>query len=244
MRKLFVSAITVAMAATLVACNNGEGTESTATKASTEATKESKSEESTEKNTESVKESEKETGKETEKESETVSEVNYVYNLPKDGYHVEMNRYHAGEPYQYIVTKRGNVFTEEMEYDDQKIRYDFNAQATYLDDWSGSYGWAKDETGEFFFGVSPYEELEAMGLSDFQDYFIKYFDMMGFTNEDLPRYCIGTEEIAGCNCWIIDAKGFNGICDVYWVNMENGICMKSTDENGDTDFEVTKLELD
>lgn len=49
--------------------------------------------------------------------------------------------------------------------------------------------------------------------------------------------------IADCNCWIIDANGFNGITDIYWVNMENGICMKLANGDGTVDYEVTKLDL-
>lgn len=72
---------------------------------------------------------------------------------------------------------------------------------------------------------------------------MKYFEAYGFGASDLEKYCVGTDVIAGYGYWIIDAKGFNGITDIYWINMENGVCMKTTDKDGNVDFEVTMLDL-
>ena len=72
---------------------------------------------------------------------------------------------------------------------------------------------------------------------------MSYFEAYGFGASDLEKYCVGTDVIAGYGCWIIDAKGFNGITDIYWINMENGVCMKTTDKDGNVDFEVTMLDL-
>ena len=64
----------------------------------------------------------------------------------------------------------------------------------------------------------------------------------GKTVEDLDYYNIGSETIAGCKCWVFDAMGLNAIEGKFRVNMENGICMKYLDPDGEG-FEFTQLNL-
>ena len=73
----------------------------------------------------------------------------YVFNPPTDNFYVEVAEYHDGTAYQCITSKKGNVFTCEDEYADRRIKYDYNAETAYLDDWNQSYGWSEDGEVDF-----------------------------------------------------------------------------------------------
>lgn len=168
---------------------------------------------------------------------------NYQYNAPKDNYYVAYMTYDDGTAYQNAVTKKGNVFTTASEADDRQVRYDYNASTAYMDNWNGTEGWT--ENSEEFSYADSYEAMGVNEFGSFEEYFMSYFNAYGFTMDKLEEYCVGTEIVAERGCWIIEDKSgsFVGFDARFWVDMETGICLKSTGSNGCVDYEVTELNL-
>lgn len=163
----------------------------------------------------------------------------YAFNPPQDNYFVEINVYDEGKAFVYSVEKKENVFTEIDELQDRRVRYDYNEETAYTDDFRETYGWTKD--GDWFADAPSYEEQTVSEFAYFEDYFMGFFYGYGKTVDQLKDFLTGTEKIADCGCWIFDANGFNGVDLKFWINMENGICMKMEDKDG-VCFEVTKIE--
>ena len=169
-----------------------------------------------------------------------VSAASYRFNPPADGFSVEFNEYYSGNTYKATASKAGNVYIEASERNELRVKYDFSAGGVFMDDWEGNYGWTPDENVSI--EEYSYAELTINEFSAFEEYFLKYFYAFGKTVEDLDYYNIGSETIAGCKCWVFDAMGLNAIEGKFWVNMENGICMKYLDPDGEG-FEFTQLNL-
>lgn len=171
---------------------------------------------------------------------EKTSAASYRFNPPADGFSVEYNEYDSGDTYRATASKAGNVYIEASERNELRVKYDFSAGGVFQDDWGCNYGWTPDENVSI--EEYSYADLTLYQFSAFESYFLKYFYAFGKTVDDLDYYNIGCETVAGCQCWVFDAKGLNAIELKFWVNMENGICMKCLDPDGEG-FEITRLNL-
>ena len=165
----------------------------------------------------------------------------YKFAPPTDHFAVEYQIYYDTTPYKYIVTKSDNIYMMGFEDVERRIKYDFNEGKAYVSDWAEGSEWYEDS--EEYSYADPYEELSVSEFNYFEEFFMTYFKAYGKDLSQLEDYCVGTEMVAGCPCWIFEGKGLNAVTNTFWVNMENGICMKSTDSDGNLDYEITKIDL-
>ena len=171
------------------------------------------------------------------------SNVEYAFNPPEDNFYVEYTTYSSDASYSNIVSKKDNVYTAAAEEYEAQVKYDFNEEKAYVDDWAGSQGWTED--GETFAEAESYEELNVYEFFLFEASFKAYFDAYGLPEEKLAEYCVGIDNVAGYGCWIFQDKA-GSLADPdqqFWINVENGICMKATDDDGNVSYEVTNLDL-
>jgi hypothetical protein len=115
-------------------------------------------------------------------------------------------------------------------------------------DYNAGAGWSRELTGNEWYSDDYDYSQEPMSddlglLSSMEDYFMDYYRGYGFEDSELlERYGVGTEEVVGVDCWIIDTDGHNAIYMKFWIDPSNGCCLKVEDENGEVE-EVTTYNL-
>ena len=160
----------------------------------------------------------------------------YQYNPPKDTYFIKWQDFDAagkedGNADIYARIGGGCSYAEEgtsvYHASDEQQKYYERAWEGEYSDWmvSPGYGygdWKSDRE----------ESGDDLGSCDaFEYYFMRYFRAYGFDEDEgkLAEYYVGTEKVAGVNCWVFDSKGLNAIYLKFWVDPSNGCCLKYMD---------------
>lgn len=107
---------------------------------------------------------------------------------------------------------------------------------TYIDYTTG-FGWSREIDGtqwyEDDYDYQDGEQRDMVGtLSAMEDYFLPYFRAYGFEDEELSEHFVGTEKVAGIDCWVFDTKQLNAIEMKFWIDPANGCCLKYQSTEG------------
>ncbi len=164
---------------------------------------------------------------------------NYVFNPPKDNYHIAMNdsnieEARVGDMYSYFENnqegysfhvnfkREGKVYVpyQGKWYNDTNLTYD--EYTDIQDSYPSIFGSMED-------GLIRY--LRAFGTEQ---------DELG---ERLKEYYIGNEKICGVNCWVFDSKGINAVYTKYWVDPSNGAVLKVDHYQSDYVDELTVYDI-
>lgn len=169
--------------------------------------------------------------------SKTAFNGKYEYNPPEDNYYIRWDYYDADgnleESSSNIYARIGQGHTETMEYGIYHASDDM--QKYYSRAWDGE--WMLDPGYGYTDWKTDYDEYGAyIGECDsFEEYFMNYFRAYGFEDEKLAEYYVGTEEVAGIDCWVFDSKGLNAIYMKYWIDPATGCTLKVMDTESPED---------
>ena len=177
----------------------------------------------------------------------------YQYNPPKDNYYIKWQSYDAsGQPDDsatiYARIGGGCTYAEEgggvYHASDEQQKYYERAWEGEYSEWMLSPGYSyedwkadRDEFGD------DLGSCDAFGDTEFG--FMRYYKAYGFDEDEgkLAEYYVGTEKVAGVECWVFDSKGLNTIQQKYWVDPANGCCLKVLDKEDGEYAEVTEYNL-
>lgn len=161
----------------------------------------------------------------------------YRYDPPTDNFCIEIKYTENGENH---TNTYGKIGSEEAGIYGQSDWQEFCNVST------GSYYTVVD--GKWYedvnWGFDTFEELgHHEPITSFNE-FVELLKQMGFGNEKISDFYIGTETVCGIDCWIFDTDGWNGQYAKYWVDPANGCALKKAGTTTDTVYEVTKYDLD
>ncbi len=170
---------------------------------------------------------------------------NYVFNPPKDNYHIAINdgaveEARVGDMYSYF----------ENNLEGYSVHINFNREGKVYVPYQGS--WYNDTNmsySDYTYIQDSYPDI----FGSMEDGLISYLRAFG-TEEDelgekLKQYYIGNEKICGVNCWIFDSKGINATYVKYWVDPSNGAVLKVAHYQADyieelSEYNINYTEMD
>ncbi len=156
----------------------------------------------------------------------------YSYDPPKDNYYIKWTHYDSdgNEGGFDIYARIGQGHTEAMS--DIGIYHASEDMERYYERaWEGEYDyWMLSPGYGYTDWLSDYDEnAPRIGECDaMEESFMYYFRAYGFDEREgkLNDYYVGTETVAGVECWVFDSKGLNTITEKYWIDPSNGLCLK------------------
>lgn len=176
-------------------------------------------------------------------------EGTYVYDPPKDNYYVKWTYYDADgtEGGFDIYARIGQGHTEAIS-DIGVFHASQDMERYYERAWEGEYSdWMLSPGYGYSDWLSDYDENNPRlgSCSAMEDYFMHYFRAYGFDDDEgkMNDYYVGTETIAGVECWVFDSKGLNAIYCKYWIDPSNGVCLKYMDTEDGSYAMVTEYNL-
>lgn len=227
MKKLFALLLALMMVFSFVSCGKGESAA-----------------ENEDGNSENIAENNEEVEVSDEK-----FEGQYVYNPPKDNYCIKWTWYDSDgtEGGFDIYARIGQGHTEAMS-DIGVYHASEDMEQYYERAWEGEYSdWMPSPGYGYSDWVSDYDENNPNlgSCSAMEDNFMHYFRAYGFDETDgkLNEYFVGTETVAGIECWVFDSKGINTLCQKYWIDPSNGVCLKCMDTEDGSYAMVTEYNL-
>ena len=164
----------------------------------------------------------------------------YAYNPPTNNYYFKteysyrsnINIYgRIGSIYAYSMPSNdGNRYFDDAtakgyEYDNSK-----QAWQMYMGDEreaSDDYTMFQDEKNQ---NAAKHDTESVIAL--FETVFMYYFRAYGLDESKLSEYYVGTETVAGVECWVFDGKGLNGVDSKFWVDPSNGCTLKCESHDG------------
>lgn len=175
--------------------------------------------------------------KDTKSAPEFSSDFKYAYNPPTDNYYIVWQDYNAdgtasGKP-ELFACVNGN-YTESFDYGYN--HYSKTKSQVY-------YRSYEEDKWEIDPGISYEQWLEERGLdflassscNIFDKAFIqRYYVHIEDKGKKLADIYVGTETIAGVECYIFDTGEYN-----YWIDPSNSCCLKSQGSDGEYEEVVT-----
>jgi len=166
----------------------------------------------------------------------------YNYNPPTDNYFVKYTLVEDGRTETFYTARIGKGYSCTWDGANNYVsHFDYENNKTYMRDSDGTW-----------YGDSDYSEygLDDYGdnigpLSAMDDNLMYYIRMFGFEDR-LDEYYVGTEKVAGINCWVFDSKGINALYMKFWVDPSNGCTLKYLGYEGSEIgyvYEVTEYNL-
>lgn len=183
------------------------------------------------------------TGNESTKETpEFSSDFKYAYNPPTDNYYIVWQYYNAdgtasGKPELFACVNGDCTYSHDYGYDHySKTKSQVYSRSYEGDKWeidpSISYEQWQEETG-------PNKFLAVSSCDIFDEAFIqRYYVHIEDKGKKLADIYVGTETIAGVECYIFDTGEYK-----YWIDPSNSCCLKSKGRSNDYYVEVVTYNL-
>ncbi len=162
--------------------------------------------------------------------------IAYQYTPPQDNYHIESKITSNGYSYREGYAKIGD---EEAMFDESNDWRQFSNIST------GAYytvidgHWYEDVQWGFYTFV---ETGFGAPISSFHEFY-EQLSLLGDANSRIQKLYQGSETVCGVECWVFETKGTLAQFATYWVDPQNGCCLKKASSTGDTVYEITTYDL-
>ncbi len=160
--------------------------------------------------------------------------IAYHYDPPKDNYHIAVNNTEGESVYNQYFAKIGDgeaMMDESAEWK-QFANVATGAYHTVVDGhWYEDVQWGFYSFEETGFGAP---------IASFAEFY-EQLSLLGDADKRIEKLFVRKETVCSTECWVFDSKGTLGRFATYWVDPENGCCLKVS--SGDTVYEVTTYDL-
>lgn len=162
----------------------------------------------------------------------------YAYEPPKDNYFLKYTETRDGNLRgTHVIARIGEDFTHGEE-GDLFTHISGRTKKGYMRNPEDGQWW-----GDPYYEYSEYTgDADDVGIfATFNDGPFHYLTLFG-TPESFSDYYVGSEKVAGVNCWVFDCL-INGQKGKYWVDPSNGCTLKAYYPEKDETLEVVEYDL-
>ena len=144
----------------------------------------------------------------------------YEYKAPKDNFYFDTGN--------FIYARIGSILIEKNLEKDGSLGYwkAYNLSTHQCKEYVGAQGFDHEATDGESLEPEEWEGLENFAPLDFFADSEFYKSLKTDKANGLADFYVGTEAVAGVECWVFDTDGYGGIHMKYWVDPANGCCLK------------------